>query len=183
MIDFIKILIPAIYLNHIKQLTFLKFYDPNRHVDSEGKPIYNNQSNSKSIALRAKYNYLTIDITKKGNILLYGSLHKFWTNGINHNDFYLSEIFEALLKIESELKIDLSQCLVQNLEISINLVNLPLSSKDILSGMLGTLVQRSKKGFVNFKDMYIKNRLGFYRPIFESSQYFDSPGQRYSHHA
>jgi hypothetical protein len=105
------------------------------------------------IALEAEYNHLTISITRKGNIILYGSLHKFWTNGRNDNDFHLDQVFESLVKMELELKIDLSKCEVQNIELSVNLYELPTSTGNIISGLLETKLQRSKYGLKQFEKL------------------------------
>ncbi|MDF1699352.1 MAG: hypothetical protein P1U56_26100 [Saprospiraceae bacterium] len=143
-------------------LQILNFYNPNEVLCTKGEIILKKKSKTKFIALRADYNNLTIDITSKKNIILHGSLHKFWTNGINHNDFDVNQIFKCLLKLEHELQIDLSLCLVQNLEISINLYNLPLSTYAVICGMIGTKVQRSKHGLVPFTHRDIGNKEGYY---------------------
>jgi len=163
MIDFIKVKIPSLYLEHISKISFLDFYDPNSVISESGEQIEKKYSKSKSIALRAEYDYLTIDISKKGNIILYGSLHKFWSKGRNDNEFFLSHMIDALLKLEYNLGIRLDLCIIQNIEISINLYDLPLSVRLIISGIIGATLNGSKKGIQQFEKTWTSSKGNYKR--------------------
>jgi hypothetical protein len=60
-----------------------------------------------------------------------GSLHKYWNNGANHNDFHFSDVVKTINKFCTEFNINASTASVKNLEFGVNL-QLPINADDII---------------------------------------------------
>lgn len=160
MVCFIKVLIPAYFRESFLNNERLKFYDPSTTASIDGEVIYHKQY--RFLEFKAMYKYLTITISKKGNIVLYGSIHKYWNDGNNSNDYSFNDIFETLISIENDLQIDLLKCDIQNIELSINLSDLPLITSDILKGRIGTKVSGGAN-FKEFEKQYAPPKGNYYR--------------------
>jgi predicted nucleic acid-binding Zn ribbon protein len=68
----------------------------------------------------AEYRTLKFIIRKGRRVEIQGSLHKYHTGKINYNDFTYQEIVEALHRLSSDFKIDLSSAHIHNLEYGVN---------------------------------------------------------------
>ena len=169
MIDFFKVKIPTEYVNDLLSNPILTFYDPNMRINHKGVKVYCRSKEFAYMYRVCEYRHLTIAITKRYNVILYGSLHKYFTNGKNYSYFTTNQIFESLLKIETDLKIDLSICSLQNLETTLNFSDLPISTDKIIKGIIGHKVNGSKT-LMMFEKGYTKGKGNIY--LCERKEYF-----------
>jgi hypothetical protein len=110
----------------------------------------------------AKYKGLQIKVAPTGHVYLSGSVHKFFNGGEhNSNDYTFSDYRYTLDMLNDELGIDSNNCLIQNLEVGVNLRNLSSSTSTILDSCI---ITKRKK----FQDQVLHN--GNYR-IAKLSQY------------
>lgn len=91
----------------------------------------------------AEYKNLKFIIKGERHINLQGSLHKFYTGGINHNDFTINEIRESLLEFSSTFNIDLRNSILHNLEYGVN-IQLSVNPQGLIKSLLnykGDIIQ------------------------------------------
>ncbi len=107
--------------------------------------------------IEAKYNGLTIRLTPDSSggfrLVVRGSLHRFYNDGgTNGNDFFYWQFKEALIRLETLLKIPVSDFTIRNLEFGVNLKTELTAAKYIRS-----LVYDGNKAFadLNVNDNYV----------------------------
>lgn len=98
----------------------------------------------------AEFRSLKFVIKGSRYINLQGSLHKFYTGGINYNGFAIFEIREALHELSSTFNIDLRKSILHNLEYGVN-IKLRNSPQVLIESLL------NYKGDI-FQPMYGKAR-------------------------
>lgn len=109
--------------------------------------------------IEAKFKGLTFRIFNSGYVLMTGSLHKFYNNGVqNHSEFSFDNLKTTLKELEKSIGINLKKAFVQNIEFGLNL-NLNFNTDDFLNDLL---IHRVAK----FKDVAIHN--GNYRQALHS---------------
>lgn len=153
MVDYVKSVVPINRLNALLNNDLLEF-----------KEVVNIKTGEVGTTKRAEYNDLKFTIYDNKFILLTGSLHKCYNNGgHNHNDFNYDSLTAVLNDLEDRFKLNLSQCLVQNIEIGLNL-QLPFNTDCIIDGLM-THYNKEFKGVslksgnyiqVAHKESYIK---------------------------
>lgn len=67
------------------------------------------------------YKNWEIKTVNAGCLQLAGSIHKYWNNGTNENDFYFTDVMRAIKKFCKELNLAPSLVFVKNLEFGVNL--------------------------------------------------------------
>lgn len=79
---------------------------------------------------------LTFKIKSEGYCELSGSLHKFAHDGVNHTDFSFAGVVNAIHRLRDEFGIDLERARLQNLEIGVNLTELPVTPPEFIRSVL-----------------------------------------------
>jgi len=69
----------------------------------------------------AKFQHLKFQIINGKYLNISGSLHKFWHNGINHDDYQYLELKDTIKFLETNFGIDPKNCIIRNLEFGINI--------------------------------------------------------------
>ncbi len=156
MVDWVKVLVPRHYKQSLLDNPLLNWYDPKARLTDDGELVRAKRTGKDFVYRETQYKHLTLSIKYSGTILLTGSLHHFYHGGYNGNDFTALQLVEVLTEIEQGLHLDLSLCLLQNIEVSVNLSGLPLPSSDIISGLIATKVKGSRR-LVPFKQQYLKD--------------------------
>ncbi len=83
----------------------------------------------------AEYENLKFIIKSNNYIIIQGSLHKFFTNGINYNDFFYSDLLKTLAKLTDDFGINLTNSHIHNLEYGLN-INLPQNPQNIIKTLI-----------------------------------------------
>lgn len=146
MIDGIKIGISNHTANHFLQNPLLEFTSAKFNRDGE------------ITSATAKYKDLTIVVKGQTFCEIRGSLHKFYMQGINYNDFTFIDICAAVKTLCKDLQIEPELAKVQNLELGIN-VHIPFTPVYLFD----RCIVYSNKQFNNYS-----NGIGL---IIEAAQY------------
>jgi len=111
--------------------------------DSEKNVTFNTANN-----LKVEYDHFTYknlefqlyyphEKFEREKLIVKGSAHKYWNNGKhNYNDFNNCSFVKVVRELESKFKLVLNECVVQNLEVGVNIVP-PYSTIQILKNCLG----------------------------------------------
>lgn len=167
MVDYIRTEIEYRYKDHL--LNRFQFYDPKISYSVDAEVLNNTDSYQyRFIKLRAKLDYLVIDIRYDNRIILWGSIHRFYSNGRNYTLMKFNDLVAALYKLEDKLEIPLDKIKVKNIEIGVNLFDLPFRSSSVINGLIATKVKRSNK-MVSFCKHYTRSKGNYYRS--ERDQY------------
>lgn len=112
MVDFIKC-----WLKHIDVNELFK----NVYLDFKADFTYNTgEIDGKKVAVYKNLKF----IINKGRATLQGSLHKYKNNGEhNFDDFTLVDLLQVLQDLKVKFGIDLSNCVLENLEIGVNVIS------------------------------------------------------------
>lgn len=81
------------------------------------------------------YRSLNFRLHESKTLIIKGSLHKYYTDGINHTDFNQYQIVEAIDDLKAKFGFNLDKLKIVNLEISVNLIP-PIRSEVILKGIM-----------------------------------------------
>ena len=81
------------------------------------------------------YRHLEFKLYPSGRLIIKGSLHKYYTNGINYNDFKYSQIVEAILDLKSTFGFCLDRLRILNMEFSVNVIPC-IPSRMIIKGIM-----------------------------------------------
>lgn len=85
----------------------------------------------------AQHKNLIIEIFKSGKIILSGSLHVFWNDGIhNYNDFNYTALQEVIEGLQHKFGIDLLQSPIRHIEFAKNLYDLPFAASQIVQNLM-----------------------------------------------
>lgn len=125
MIDFVKI-----GIDHLtaKELESNKLLDFKLHVPEKTGEV------EKRIA---KFNnVLEFILFENSGGLVKGSLHKFWHDKANYDDFYFSELIEAIDTLKTLFGIDPQHARLQNVEIGVNLTDLPIRPDQFINSLI-----------------------------------------------
>ncbi len=112
MIDFIKSLNIGININELLNNNHLDF---KTYVSEKTGEINENR-------FTAEYNNLTFQIVNNQYIFFYGSIHKYFNNGIhNYNDFNLYDLFRTIRELNEKFKINPFLIPLNNIEFAVNI--------------------------------------------------------------
>ena len=123
-----------------------------RKFNKRGEPIF------KGEYYYSEYKGLKITYTPKGKLVVKGSLHKYWNEGVhNHNDFSEVQSKLTLNSFVKQFQIPLDVSLIKGLEIGVN-IKLPFSPKTVIDncfihkGVTPEMKYDSRKGhYVQFE--------------------------------
>lgn len=125
MIDYIKCYLKQENINNLLESDLLDFVSDLSHKSGL---IYDK--------LKANYNGLEFIIINNQKAIVRGSLHKYKNKGLhNFDDFTFSQLKEVLLDIKAKFGIELTDYVLCNIEIGIN-VTPPIKSSEILDNLL-----------------------------------------------
>jgi hypothetical protein len=125
MFDFVKIALRNADIKALMENKYLEFI-----VDN------NLKTGEKGNKCVAEYKGLKFIIHDSGYTLMQGSLHKYHNEGKhNYNDFTYSDLEEVLHELCEKFNIDLSDCILKNIEIGVNIC-LPFKPDVILNNLL-----------------------------------------------
>ncbi len=123
MVDFIKVLLPKKYSKVLNNNKFLEFEQTANEQTGEVRRV-------------AAYRNLKFEFESSGVIIMTGSLHRFFNEGIhNYNDYTIQNLINTLLLLAKNLNIDLAEATLQNIEFGVNIMP-PLPVKILLRGLL-----------------------------------------------
>lgn len=143
MVDFVKVLVesenvPANITSNYG-LNFTEAINADTGELKEG-------SNSRE----ATYKNLKLKLYYSGNLLITGSLHKYFNNGHhNFNDFCYQDLVSVLKDLSNRFDLDLEKCTLQNIEFGLNIIP-PIPAKTLIKNVM---LYRSKP----FKYVSIRN--------------------------
>lgn len=116
----------------------------------------------KGIYHHSEYKNLIINYTLKDKLVVKGSFHKYWNDGIhNHNDFSELQSKQTILSFCKLFGISLEKSILKGYEIGIN-INLPFPVKLVLNNCFFHIGKKSEMRHDSDKGHYIQ---------FEHSQY------------
>ncbi len=135
MIDYIKIQLKDYLVNNLLENPLLYFSQDINTNTGEIRTI--NQKGKKYTPYQiAYYNALTFKIYDTGSVFVYGSLHKYFNNGLhNYNDFDINAIQYVLKDLKEKFNIIPKQCILKNIELGINIIT-PIEPNIILDSCL-----------------------------------------------
>lgn len=90
---------------------------------------------------RARNNSLEIVIINNKNVIIQGSLHKYYFNGDNRNDFTFHDLKSAINQLCEELDIEAKYIKVQRLEIGINVRGSPIGFDEVEDNIISYKLQ------------------------------------------
>lgn len=97
---------------------------------------YNNSTYELSLNVIAEYKNLTINIYESGKVVIKGSLHKFWNNGIhNYNDFHLTNVLNIVDEWVDLFGTEILNAKIDNIEFGVN-IKPPIQTAEILRNVL-----------------------------------------------
>jgi hypothetical protein len=121
MIDFIKVQLIDFDRRLLESNPLLDFYDV-VNTDTGEIRTTNKDGKKRTPCKSASYQGLEFRIFDSGTILLKGSLHKYWNQGLhNYNDFYYSALRKVLLDIERTFSISPKQMKLRVVELGVNI--------------------------------------------------------------
>lgn len=122
MIDYIKVQLIDFDAHILECNPILDFYDVVNTSTGEIRTV-NKDGKKRTPFKSATYLGLEFRIYESGTVLLKGSLHKYWNQGLhNYNDFSYSALHEVLLDIENRFSISPSQMKLRAIEIGVNII-------------------------------------------------------------
>jgi hypothetical protein len=83
----------------------------------------------------AIYKNLSMAYYPSGRLILKGSIHKSFNDGLNHDDFTFDNLNAHLKEISKFLGFDLFKCELRNVEYGVN-INPPILSRKVIDGLL-----------------------------------------------
>ena len=83
----------------------------------------------------AKLRNMQVMVHDSGRVEVSGSLHHYWNNGGNWNDFGRLDLFDTVLEVCQTLQIDPEQAKIQNLEYGVNICP-PIDPAKLLKRMI-----------------------------------------------
>lgn len=117
MIDFVKIT--------IKDQAFARLL-----LQNENLTFYQDRNK-----MAANIKNLTVLVHDSGRVEVSGSLHHYWNNGGNWNDFGRLDLFDTIAEICQLLKIEPQQAKIQNLEYGVNICP-PIDPTELLKRVI-----------------------------------------------
>jgi len=90
-------------------------------------PTASDRENNKSLNYKiVRYKNLTIKVYDNGTVIIYGSLHYFYNEGLhNYNQYTVDDVERTLIKLSDELGINPQTARIQTLEFGVNLLTDP----------------------------------------------------------
>lgn len=173
MIDFISVELEKRIINSVLINPLLNFAVKVNEETGEYNP-----HNKEYLIKTAYYEGFKFCYTKNllsGNerIHLKGSIHKYYTGGVNHTDFDLDRLKWSLNALKVCFDIELNKSFIHTLEFGVN-IKTPISCSEILSNILFYLNRKPVELDYSGKGQLIEFRLSQYRvKIYNKSlQYF-----------
>lgn len=173
MIDFISVELEKRIINSVLINPLLNFAVKVNEETGEYNP-----HNKEYLIKTAYYEGFKFCYTKNllsGNerIHLKGSIHKYYTGGVNHTDFNLDRLKWSLNALKVCFNIELNKSFIHTLEFGVN-IKTPISCSEILSNILFYLNRKPVELDYSGKGQLIELRLSHYRiKIYNKSlQYF-----------
>lgn len=90
---------------------------------------------------KAKNNSIEITIIGNRNVIIQGSLHKYFFNGDNSRDFTFSQLKDAINRLCNELNIEAQQIKIQRLEIGVNVRGSPIGFDEVEDNLISYKLQ------------------------------------------
>ncbi len=84
----------------------------------------------------ANFRNLKFTVINDQHCYISGSLHKYWHDGINYDSFSINEIVNAINDLRDRFNIDLSQAELRNLEVGVNLRELPVPTGSFIRSVI-----------------------------------------------
>lgn len=162
MIDYINIQVKENNISELERNQYLNFCNEVNTLTGE---MRSNKRNGKPRIpyKNAYFKGLEFKIYDSGTILLNGSLHVYYNNGVhNFNDFNTQSVIEVLQDIKEKFNINPGQMILRQLEIGINIVP-PYPTEQIIKHCY-------LHGTELFKWVYVSNEGKYIQA--EHSQYF-----------
>lgn len=98
--------------------------------------IVNTYTGELSNKIETKYMSLVISIYESGTVIIKGSLHKFWNNGIhNYNDFHLTNVLNIIDEWVNIFGAEILNAKIDNIEFGVN-IKPPIQTDEILRNVL-----------------------------------------------
>ncbi|MEK6477181.1 hypothetical protein WJR50_06595 [Catalinimonas sp. 4WD22] len=101
----------------------------------------------------AKYKNLDFTVYENGVGKITGSLHKFWRNNANYDDFYFRELIEVIDTLKNSFGINAHHARLQNVEIGVNLTELPIRPDQFIN----TLIHHKGEPFSRMRNIHRKS--------------------------
>lgn len=111
--------------------------------------------------LIGKWNVWEFEIKSRTWLEMRGSLHKFWNNGTNENDFFFTNLFSAIVDLCSFLQVSPYDLTVHNLEFGVN-IKPQINASEILREIICYKNVTPIKPMDNEKGFFIEFALGEY---------------------
>ena len=112
MVDFIKVQLPSSLIPKLVGNPILQWKGDYNRTTGE---LY-------SFPLVAKYNNLKFEIKSPNFIRLSGSIHKFWNNGYNVDDYNMNDVIETIEHLWQVFDIDPFLAILRNVEFGVNII-------------------------------------------------------------
>lgn len=133
MIDFIKLDITSIGKEKLEARGIV-FNQPVLLNHETGELTANKGIRAEYIA---NYKNLLFELFKGGKIILSGSLHRYYNDGLhNYNNFNFAGLNEVILDLQQRFGIDPKKSTIHHIEFGLNLFDLPYSASQIVQNLM-----------------------------------------------
>ncbi len=132
MVDFIKLFIKDAAPLKLEVNPLLSFFGKINEDTGEVKATYSNGKNIVT-SRKAEYKDLTFILYSNQTLIISGSLHKYYNDGLhNYNDFTYSAFLLVLKDLKDKFNIEPKECILKCLEIGVNIIP-PIATDVILT--------------------------------------------------
>jgi hypothetical protein len=135
MIDYINIECLKFSKDNLLKNELLNFDVPLNEETGEILKINNCYIKKIATLENFKIELITNTINNRSKLNLKGSIHKYWNNGTNYNDFDLHSLKKALFDLFNKLDIDIQETRIHSIEFGVN-INIPYSCSNFLKDII-----------------------------------------------
>jgi hypothetical protein len=135
MIDYINIECLKFSKDNLLKNELLNFDVPLNEETGEILKINNCYIKKVATLENFKIELITNTINNRSKLNLKGSIHKYWNNGTNYNDFDLHSLKKALFDLFNKLDIDIQETRIHSIEFGVN-INIPYSCSNFLKDII-----------------------------------------------
>lgn len=133
MTDFLKILVKFIDTTLLESNPLLEFFYDGVNIDTGELKTTNKKGHKITPCKKAYYKNLEFKIYNTNTVTISGSLHKYYNNGLHNYDAFNFIAFLAVLNdLKTKFNILPENCIIQNLEIGLNITP-PTKSIEIIN--------------------------------------------------
>jgi hypothetical protein len=137
LIDYVKIRNNYVNKRHLLHNSGLEFTYDNVNTETGEIKLINSKGQKVTPHQKAEYKGLKFKVYDTGTVLIQGSLHKYYNDGKhNYNDFGENEVNEVVKEIDERFKINPNYSVLQNIELGVNLTDLPTQTNEVISSSL-----------------------------------------------